>query len=96
MKFVELSEINEKGKYVEVDHGIISCYEDFQKIGEYETCLHEPGENEAFIDGIKEGEVFYTIRLDKDGCFDVKTQAEAEIISRLVRIENLLKGRKWI
>ena len=60
-------------------------------IGEYRVYTHKEGKHEAFIEGILEGEVFYTIKLDEHGKLDVKTQAEAEIISRLIKIENKLK-----
>ena len=61
------------------------------KVGEYTLHLQNKGYDEACIEGIKNGEAFYTIQLDKFGQFDTKSQAEAEIISRLVRIENMLK-----
>lgn len=44
--------------------------------------------------------MFWTIKLDKYGIFDVEKQEDAEIISRVVRIENklnkLLKNKNWI
>lgn len=61
------------------------------KPGEYESYIQKKGINEAFIENINEGEVFYTVQLDENGGFDTKSQAEAEILSRLVRIENMLK-----
>lgn len=60
------------------------------KIGHYEPHVQKKGEDESFIK-TKEGDVYWMIRTE-DGYIDVKTQTEAEIISRLVRIERLLKN----
>lgn len=61
------------------------------KIGHYEPVIVEKGVNETSLP-LKEGEVFWTIKLDNEGLFDVDNQDTAEIISRLVRIESLLKN----
>ena len=55
------------------------------KIGEYEPVKVEKGVNETTLP-LKEGEIFWMVNCE--------TQTEAEIISRLIRIEKLLK-RKW-
>ncbi len=60
------------------------------KIGDYEPVKVQKGFNETTL-LLKEGEIFWTIRLNNEGLFDVEKQEDAEIISRLVRIENLLK-----
>ena len=61
------------------------------KIGDYEPRIQEKGLNEAFIDAIKEGEPYWTIRLDEFGNYDTETQDTAIIISKLVKIENMLE-----
>ena len=64
------------------------------KIGDYELVKVEKGVNETSLN-LKEGEVFWTVCLDKGHYFDVKTQEYAEILSRLVRIENKLKDDNY-
>ena len=64
------------------------------KIGGYESVVQKKGINEAFIDGVKEGQVYWRVRIDRDGQMDLKTQFEAEVISRLVRVERLLDKLK--
>ncbi|MDO8622645.1 MAG: hypothetical protein Q7R52_00190 [archaeon] len=64
------------------------------KVGQYECYKQEKGFNEALGIDIKEGEIFWTIRLSKDGYYDTKSQDTAEILSRLVKIEQMLKRRK--
>jgi hypothetical protein len=59
-------------------------------IGEYETVTQKKGKEEAFLDGIREGQVFWRVRISEEDWFDCKTQIEAEILSRLVRIETRL------
>ena len=67
------------------------------EIGEYSIETYKKGYNETAIDclsvkGIwKNGDVFYQIRTDEEGWMDVALQEDAEIISRLIRIERLLK-----
>jgi hypothetical protein len=60
------------------------------KIGEYDVRVVKKGVETTSLP-VKEGEVYYMIRLDKHSWMDVQNQINAEIISRLVRIENLLK-----
>lgn len=43
---------------------------------------------------IKEGDTYWEVQLDRDGQYNVKTQFEAEVMSRLVRIERILKHDK--
>jgi hypothetical protein len=63
------------------------------KIGAYELRTVKRGFEETNI-GVPEGDVYYVVQLDKTGQMDVKTQIEAEVLSRLVRIENELIIRK--
>lgn len=64
------------------------------KIGQYEPIKVEKGVNETVLERfgkpLKEGEIFWTIKLDNEGLFDVDNQDTAEIISRLVRVETKL------
>ena len=64
------------------------------KIGDYEPLIQEKDVNEAFIDDIKEGEVFWTVKIDKEGTFDTPSQELAFIMSKLVKIEKMLKRVK--
>jgi len=64
------------------------------KTGEYEPRIVKKGYDEAFIKELKEGDVFYAVKLDKYTTLDVKTQTDAVIISTLVRIEKRLKKLK--
>lgn len=63
-------------------------------IGRYGSFIQKKGKCEACLDNIKDGEAFFTIQLEDNTALDVKSQADAEIISRLVRIEQLLRRRK--
>lgn len=60
------------------------------KRGIYEPRIQEKGVNEACIDGIKEGQVYWTIQLDKGIQMDVKTQFEAEVMVKLINLEMYL------
>ena len=60
------------------------------KIGHYEPHTVRKGINETTLP-LKEGDIFWMIKIDKGGYFDVEKQEDAEIISRLVRIETNLK-----
>jgi len=60
-------------------------------VGDYMPQTQKRGECEAFIDGMKDGETFWTIQLSKQAKFDVKRQEDAEIISRLVKIQQKLR-----
>lgn len=62
------------------------------KVGGYTHFIKEIGKDETTLP-IKEGEIFYTVKLEEFGYLDVLTQTEAEIISRLVRIEKKLSSR---
>lgn len=59
------------------------------KIGSYDVRI--VGKNETTSLSLKTGDVYYMVRVDKDGLMDVESQVDAEIISRQVRIENMLK-----
>ncbi len=63
----------------------------YKKIGTYDVFYQKFGETEAYIDGIQNGEIFYTVWLESGIGFDTRSQAEAEILSRLVRIEEKLE-----
>ena len=69
----------------------MSKIRDRLKIGQYEPVKMEIGINETTLD-LKEGEIFWTIKLNNEELFDVENQEDAEIISRLVRIESMLKN----
>jgi len=49
------------------------------------------GECESGIDGIKDGDLFWTVCTEKGGGFDTTNPDSAEIIARLVLIENRQK-----
>lgn len=59
------------------------------KIGSYEPVKVKKGYNETVLP-LKEGDIFWLIRTE-DGGFDTLRQEDAEIISRLIRVEQLLK-----
>ncbi len=67
----------------------INKMRDRLKIGQYEPVKVQKGYNETFLP-LKEGKIFWTIKVDNEGLFDVEDQEIAEIISRLVRIEKKL------
>lgn len=62
------------------------------KIGEYDIRI--VGENETTNLPLKKGEIYYMIRIDKESWLDTSSHAHAEIISRLIRIENKLNKKK--
>jgi len=72
-----------------------------KQIGFYEPFTQEKGKNEAFIEGIKEGDLFWTVYLGEGCSYDTVSQFQAEVIGRLARIEDKLKkrnpnlGRRW-
>ena len=59
------------------------------KIGDYEPKITEKGYEESLLN-LEDGAVFWTVKLDKYSGFDVATQFEAEVLSRLVNIERKL------
>ena len=59
-------------------------------VGEYKCFVQKKGKCEACLENMKEGEVFWTVKISKNGYYDTKNQDMAEIISRLVRIEEKL------
>ena len=63
------------------------------KLGQYDIFQVDK-DNECAIDNIKKGDIFYTIRMEGGGYYDTKEQDVAEILSRLVRIEQMLKPQK--
>lgn len=66
------------------------------KIGHYEPSTQEKGVNEFAGSEviIPDGSVFWTVQTNKDRQFDVLRQEDAEILSRLVIIEQLLRKKK--
>ena len=64
-------------------------------IGDYRPVVQKKGEQEAFIDGIKEGQTYWQVQLDEEHQFDTLRQEDAIIISLLTQIlvtlENLGK-----
>ena len=70
--------------------------EELKKVGDYLPYQQEKGVMESCcVDNIKEGEDFWTIRLDKDGMYhDTKSQDTVVILNKLVKIEQMLKKLK--
>jgi hypothetical protein len=66
----------------------------FNKPGEYYPVIKLKGKQDTDLEGVNEGDVFWEVVCENKSILDVKTQTEAEIVSRLVRIEKLLKGKK--
>lgn len=58
-------------------------------VGFYEPMKVKKGVNETTLP-LKEGQIFWLIKTEYGG-FDTERQEDAEIISRLVRIEQMLK-----
>jgi hypothetical protein len=63
------------------------------KPGDYEPFVQKKGVEEMSGTELKDGEVFWTVWFDNTGGFDTVSQAEAIIISKLVKIEQMLKKR---
>lgn len=63
------------------------------KVGSYFPVKVEKGINETTLP-LKEGDIFWEVNLGDGGFFDTEHQEDAEIISRLVRIEKLLRKIK--
>jgi hypothetical protein len=59
-------------------------------VGDYEPRVVKKGVEETTLD-IKEGEVYWVVQVDEEGQMDVKEQIDAEILSRLIKIEAVLK-----
>lgn len=64
------------------------------KVGEYYPVIKKKGYQDTDLEGVNEGDEFWEVVCENKGILDVKTQTEAEIVSRLVRIEKLLKRKK--
>jgi len=64
------------------------------KVGEYSCEVFEKGKNETAIEGLKDGDVYWTIKLDTEGYLDVERQEDAVMISLLVQIKNELRKLK--
>jgi len=57
------------------------------KVGDYMPQIFKKGENEPFSgEDIKDNDVFWTVRLDKESYYDTREQDTAVIISQQVRI----------
>jgi len=63
-----------------------------KEIGFYEPKEVQKGVEETVIP-LKEGDIFWEVTVSPGHFFDCKNQTEAEIISRLARIENILKEK---
>lgn len=61
------------------------------EIGEYEARIQQKGFNEAFIEDMKEGDVYYVVQVDEYSKIDVATHVEALILSRLIMLEQRIK-----
>jgi len=62
------------------------------KVGHYEPREVKKGFNETTLP-VKEGGIYWVIQLDKYSQMDVRHQETAEIMSQLIKINNLLKRR---
>ena len=65
-------------------------------IGEYEPRTVEKGVEETTLP-VKEGTVYWIVQTGKEEQMDVEKQSEAEILSRLIKLEialNKIKGDK--
>jgi len=56
------------------------------KIGSNEPRVVKKGFEETTLD-VPEGETYWIVQIDKIGQMDVEKQVEAELLSRLVRVE---------
>ncbi len=65
-----------------------------EKIGSYKPFKQRKNADEAFIKDIKDGELFWTVKIAEGHYYDTKSQDVAEILSGLVRIENMLRKRR--
>ena len=63
-------------------------------IGGYCPVVQKKGHDEAFCPGVKDGQVYWSVRTEKNGWFDTKRQEDAIIIGKLISIEQQLKRRK--
>ena len=59
------------------------------QVGHYEPRKVEKGFEETILD-VPEGEIYWLVKIDKGVHMDVKEQIQAELLSRLVRIETKL------
>lgn len=72
------------------------------KVGNYLPVKIKKGVNETFLQDytnnnkkpLKEGDIFWMVNLGNGASFDCERQEDAEIISRLVKIENKLD--RWL
>jgi len=67
------------------------------KVGDYEPRICKKGEEETDlmndeVNPIKEGDVFWVVMMERNCMFDVKEQKDAEIISRLIKIEKMIRS----
>jgi len=65
----------------------------FPAVGDYLPMVVKKGETEFAGEPLKNGTVFWTVCTETGGYMDVKTQSEADIIARLVRLERLLRQK---
>lgn len=64
------------------------------ELGNYEPRIQQKGVEEAAIEGMKNGDIYWTVRVGRDDWYDTKSQDNAEIIAALARIEQKLKKRQ--
>lgn len=62
-------------------------------VGECAPFSEEKGVHEAFIPGLKDGDVFWTVNIGDGALVDVLRQEDALMLSSLVRIERLLRQK---
>lgn len=66
---------------------------EIMKIGDYLPQIYKKDENEySGTEKLKDGDVFWTIRMDKDGWYDTLDQDKALIISNQVKLERKVLG----
>ena len=63
------------------------------KTGQYISEFYKKAENETAIEGVREGELFWTIKTGKDEYYDTKSEDTVMILSWLIRVEKRLKHK---
>lgn len=67
------------------------------KIGDVNPEIYKTGENETGLGGLKDGDVFWTVRMADESYYDTKSQDTAEILSQLVvQNDKLRKLSVWV
>ena len=60
------------------------------KVGDYDVRVVKKGFEETNLP-VMDGGIYYIVRVDKSSWIDVLHLVDAEMLSRLVRVENMLK-----